>query len=277
MKKAKHDFGPIGLAFAKIFSVAAFCLAGVSLQASSVGVWDGESGAPASHSVDDEGGEVEVTSHRSYQGGKALKAHVGPNTNASEDRSGFDRSEFRMSECSADMFDSPRYIGFAIYFDGDVDQPLDAKGNWLSFHQWRQCTSRAIPPINFGLQKGVTPPDGKVAVQLSIRADGDAINGGQPSHQYKTILDKNRWYRVALGAKVDPSGDGFVRLWIDEKQVADFSGSIGQSELAQEMEIKCGIYRGGGVPLENGADTIYFDEVRYGDSYAAVDPGQDGE
>ncbi len=255
----------------RLLTLTFLTLLAASTDASVIRKWDGESGSPISYDTRDDGVQAAAVTSPAYEGSKGIKAQVNTNNNATTDR-----SEFRMHECNGDMFGVARYMGFAIRFDGNIDQPLSSSGNWLTLHQWRQCTSMAIPPINFELQKGVSPGSGKVAIQLSVRTDSDPVNSGPPTHQYKTTLNTNQWYEIVIGADVRPAGGGFARLWIDGTQVANYTGSIGQSELAQEMEIKCGIYRGPNVPSGNGTDTVYFDEVRYGTSFNDVDPAQAG-
>ncbi len=76
--------------------------------------------------------------------------------------------------------------------------------------------------------------------------------------------------------KADPGGNGIAKLWVDDVLEANYSGSLGHSELAQTMEIKFGMYRWKNYPSSAGSDVIYYDEVRYGTTKADVDPPAPG-
>jgi hypothetical protein len=53
---------------------------------------------------------------------------------------------------------------------------------------------------------------------------------------------RGRWYRRVMNLKFDPSGNGFIKVWIDGKQIVDYHGVTGNPDT-KYYYWKFGLYR----------------------------------
>ena len=70
------------------------------------------------------------------------------------------------------------------------------------------------------------------------------------------------------------SGDGLVSLWMDGEQVFSWIGNWGHEPMDSTdrvLDLRCGVYRG---PCDR-LQTIYYDQIKYADSYYEADPDTD--
>ncbi len=78
------------------------------------------------------------------------------------------------------------------------------------------------------------------------------------------------WQDLVVHVRWSHGVDGFVEAWLDGADIT--SGKQHGATLYGRLNnyLRLGLYRGKGVPSTN---SIYLDEVRLGDSFAAVSPG----
>ena len=88
-----------------------------------------------------------------------------------------------------------------------------------------------------------------------------------------TILQKGEWIDVVSHYKINPNrSDSFFKTWINGQLVVDYSGKIGIEGASSTGSHKIGLYGGSQSQFRE----MLIDEVRYGNSYAEVDPAQGG-
>jgi hypothetical protein len=147
------------------------------------------------------------------------------------------------------------WYGFSLYLPPDFPV-VDRR---LVLGQWKQgcgdCTADHSPGIANRYRNGVfsiTIQDGDRRVVLfEEKAD---IRG--------------RWNHLVYHLKLTPGPDGFLRAWLNGRQVTDYRGPIGYPDDLDRVYFKIGLYR----------DTLTFPmtmlvaRFRRGTSRAEVDP-----
>jgi hypothetical protein len=81
-------------------------------------------------------------------------------------------------------------------------------------------------------------------------------------------FEKGVWHDFVYHIKWSHKDDGFVEMWLDGKQVANYKGPVGYND-SQGPYFKYGLYI---IPSVKSKYVIYFDEYRRGKSYEEVDP-----
>ena len=86
-----------------------------------------------------------------------------------------------------------------------------------------------------------------------------------------TILPKGEWIDVVTHYKINPNRtDSFLKTWINGQLVVDYTGKIGIEGRSVDGDFKVGLYGGS----QNVYREMNIDEIRFGNSYADVDPNQ---
>ena len=147
------------------------------------------------------------------------------------------------------------WYGFSLYLSPDFPV-VDRR---LVLGQWKQgcgdCTADHSPGIANRFRNGVfsiTIQDGDRRVVLfEEKAD---IRG--------------RWNHLVYHLKLTPSPDGFLRSWLNGRQVTDYRGPVGYPDDLEHVYFKIGLYRDNlAVPM-----TMLLARFRRGATRAEVDP-----
>jgi len=168
---------------------------------------------------------------------------------------------------------SERWYGLSIFL------PLnwvndDGNGGWIVFAQWH-----GSPDLSSG-DMWRSPP---LALEISTnkwiidyRYDPNFITTHNPSGHYawtgSMTEDKGKWTDWVFHVRWDYSETGFLEVWKNGVQVADYHGPIGYNDVKGPY-FKMGIYRGGANSI--CPRVVYHDELRMGDEnsgFAAVSP-----
>jgi hypothetical protein len=163
-------------------------------------------------------------------------------------------------------------MGFGTYVPAHVHNGTGAQtDNYMMFAQlWQFAPAR--PPV--GLE--IAPNTDNSRWQLVVRNDdtGKFVNQSAIDWPVRAsgTLERDQWITWVLGFKLDPQGDsgGFVKLWKDGSLVADYAGKVGFVTDRQQVNAKLGMYRGGDYYPSYGSTEMYFDEIRFGTTYASV-------
>jgi Polysaccharide lyase len=229
-------------------------------------------------------GKVSATSDVARKGSRSLKFQ----TNATSSQNYSKRAELRF------LFPNNKYIphktdvyaGFSIRFPGGFQDPT----SWLIFHQiWQQIH----PPVALELAPSSSPSSkDPLKLQVVVRNNNNNSIVNAPNElrwpvnkswadgsRSQIILSRDRWYDFVLHWRTDPysSASGVLEVWLDGKRIVNYRGKIGYSGTIGNKTItynatmeKTGLYRG----PQTLNQYLYQDEIRTGNSYSAVAPGQ---
>jgi hypothetical protein len=160
-------------------------------------------------------------------------------------------------------FDNYRYCGFAFMLDSASAPFLNSTIFWQAWqgNPWG-------PPCMLKFAKGSTAP---YVIRLTIRNMTTGPDSSVPDIELwsDTVIYPGRWYNVEVYLKPDFTGNGNVKLWINSTLKLDWSGAIGYDTSAVSgayngLDVKNGIYQ----PDANNGHTIYFDNIKFADTYA---------
>lgn len=165
-------------------------------------------------------------------------------------------------------FGEKKYFGFAMKLDKwAFDMPL----NWCLFTQVFQNQDPWIysPPFALDFKIGQDNP-----IQYQVETIGTAGLGS--TVRYTGDINRDQWYKFVLALKPGYNGDGTIELWVDDVKVYDAQqdwgyapGTYEGTEVNDSFNFRVGLYR----REQPRAFTVYYDQVKYGDSYEEADPG----
>lgn len=98
---------------------------------------------------------------------------------------------------------------------------------------------------------------------------GQSSPKAPPRHLGTRPIRRETWNDLVVHLKSSIGSDGFVEAWLNGRPFTD--GRMYGPTLYNAVSnyLRLGLYRGKGVPTTNH---VFYDEVRLGDSYAAVAP-----
>jgi len=164
-----------------------------------------------------------------------------------------------------------KYFGFAIKLDKwAFDMPL----NWCLFMQvfQNQDPWTYSPPLSLHFK---IAQDNPLKYQVETIGTADMVSTAR-TVRYTGDINRDQWYKFVLALKPGYNSDGTIELWVDDVKVYDAAvdwgyapGTYGDVEVYDSFNFRVGLYR----REQPRAFTVYYDEVKYGDSYAEADPG----
>lgn len=153
---------------------------------------------------------------------------------------------------------SVKWYAFSVYFPEEF--PIER--NRLVFAQWHShwhfMQPGRIPPLAFRYV------DGKFSVTLRHSAEEKIANpDAVPSVDLfqHGKLQKAQWNDFVVQAKWSYQDDGFVNVWWNNEQIAEYHGPVGYKEETGP-EFKFGLYR----DATDKTYIAYFNGVKTGDS-----------
>jgi hypothetical protein len=147
------------------------------------------------------------------------------------------------------------WYGFSLYLPPDFPV-VDRR---LVLGQWKQgcgdCTADHSPGIANRYRNG--------AFSITIQ-DGDRrVVLFEEKAEFR-----GRWNHLVYHLKLTPTPDGFLRAWLNSRQVTDYRGPVGYPDDLDRVYFKIGLYRDNlAVPM-----TMLLARFRRGASRAEVDP-----
>jgi hypothetical protein len=147
------------------------------------------------------------------------------------------------------------WYGFSLYLPPDFPV-VDRR---LVLGQWKQgcgdCTADHSPGIANRYRNGVF----SITIQ---QADRRVV-----LFEEKSDI-RGRWNHLVYHLKLTPNPDGFLRAWLNGRQVTDYQGPIGYPDDLDHVYFKIGLYRDNlAVPM-----TMLLARFRRGATRAEVDP-----
>ena len=159
------------------------------------------------------------------------------------------------------------WTGFSVKFDDNYPTPLNGQQGTM-FSQLKNSGQGA--QVKWYLTNKASTSD-PLEFWCQIQYGQSASNRQFVNIRPGTILPKGEWIDVVSNYKINPNQpDSFVKIWINGELVIDYNGKIGFDTNQGNGGHKIGLYGGS----QNALRRMKIDEVRYGDSYVAVDPAQ---
>jgi hypothetical protein len=205
-----------------------------------------------------------------------------PSSGTGSDGSTTDKSNFRViagSEADALGFTQDRYTGFAIRLETNFQTP----DKEVQLFQWWQG-SPFSPPLELRVRAG------SMTWELVYR--NDELGRGPSAARVVASgpMSTGGWYRFIVKTRMNYSssqGSGNVTVWLNGSQVGTRDGNFGYNPYIDypynnpacpsgycranaKFDIFFGLYR----PRQAKRHKAFFDQVRFGTSYAAVNPDQ---
>ncbi|MFG1395462.1 heparin lyase I family protein [Roseixanthobacter pseudopolyaromaticivorans] len=182
------------------------------------------------------------------------------------------------------------YLGFAFRLGTDYEAP----NRWVLHFQVWESSSIARPNVQPPLALVVDPnrslDKDYIWMMLIKRNDFFANNAPTYDNGQKLLFSdgseyvkvkRNRWYSIVFFLRPSPDdlsltegglNSRSIMMWINGLEVLNHKGSWGYSSNVlsdpRNYSIKLGIYRA----AQNTSQTVYFDSIRWGTSFDAVDP-----
>lgn len=200
-------------------------------------------------------------------GARSLGLTIGP---SAAGQSANDRSEFTVShqgDPQGMRLGRDRYLGFAIFFNGDFPPPT---AEIIVCQVWQAYRNTPTGPPAFIV---MVPGDKDLRFRLATRNDDSVRSLEVPLTRAAFVRDQ--WNSVVLHvlprAKNDPSGPGWIEMWLNGNYIGGAMRSWGYAAAnsLDRFDVRIGLY----ANPEPVAHSVWVDSVRWGTSRAAVDPG----
>jgi Polysaccharide lyase len=208
-------------------------------------------------------------------------AYTMPPTTASGSNT-TDKSQHRIfggSESIALPFGVKRYFGFAIKLDWDMQQPTST----VQVFQIWQGTPMS-PPLELRLMPGGS--GSTFNYQLRVRNNSTTANPSAGITVCSGTIHQGEWNSFVLMTILRSTSDsqnGEIKLWQNGSQVVQWFGRCGYTNgivyagNSYTPNAKFDAFFGPYRPCQQAHLRMYFDEVRYGGSYAETDPDAIGD
>ena len=200
-----------------------------------------------------------ISETESYKGGRSLAASCyAVNTYFK------DRAEFRSVQLGKDYaltFGQEMYYGYAMKIDSNSTPPTAG----MHIMQAYQNFSGSQIPVT--LSFGSIPSNGvwRFSVYARTMTNTTLIS----TCDFKL----GEWYKLVwrLRPAYPGFGTGAIDLWVDDQLIVSWQGNWGHEPTGEDdidLDLRCGIYRGSCTSQQ----TIFYDQIKYADSYYEADP-----
>ncbi|MEO8504703.1 MAG: heparin lyase I family protein [Acidobacteriota bacterium] len=201
------------------------------------------------------------------KGRYAVRINLGPGDRAASK----ERAELKLEEKDVERVHgrqgSEMWYGWSLLVPADYSDP--PRGQFQILAQWHQQLSDIAGPFKAG-----APP---VALHLvndergghKLILAGRSVPYGDPRTLGPEPIRLGSWVDLVVHIRWSTGNDGLVEAWLDGRPfgVGKMTGATLYTPVSNYLRL--GLYRSKGVLSTNH---IFLDEVRVGDSYAAVAP-----
>lgn len=159
-----------------------------------------------------------------------------------------------------------RWFGMSIWVPSWVDtSPVTS---WNSIGQWHGSSGNEPGIIHLWHDS-----DDNLVIETrtaSVSLPKDWWNYTTDTVHYSGPMPKDQWIDLVFNYRFDHTESGFFRVWMNGRQIVDYSGPVGfkHSPGDSVAYVKIGNYAGDKHPYNR---TYYYDEVRWGDASASFD------
>lgn len=168
--------------------------------------------------------------------GNVVRFNMLPDNPWYEDSFGVERAELAATKAFPER--TPIWVSYSFYIEAGQG-PVTT--NWFIMGQWGQvgssCSRGTLgPPYSQSLRIG--------EIWALVIYPDEVCNGtGKAVTPLSVSLRRGAWYNVVQNVRFDPTGrTGFMKVWLDGKQVVNYAGSMGYS-TSSGYYWKFGIYR----------------------------------
>jgi hypothetical protein len=201
-----------------------------------------------------------ISETESYKGGRSLAASCyAVNTYFK------DRAEFRSVQLGKDYaltFGQEMYYGYAMKIDSNSTPPPSG----MHIMQGYQNFSESQIPLTLSFH-GV-PSNGVWRFTVHARTLTSTRQIGVCN------FTLGEWYKLVWRLRPNYpgfGGTGLISLWINDEEILTWNGDWGHEptgEDDEDLDLRCGVYRGSCERQQ----TIFYDQIKYADSYSEADP-----
>jgi hypothetical protein len=200
-----------------------------------------------------------ISEAEAYKGARSLAASC-----YAVDTAYKDRAEFRSVQGMKDYalnFGQEMYYGYAMKIDTNSTPPTSG----MHLMQAYQNNSESQIPVTLSFN-GV-PEDGVWRFNIYART----LSETELIRTFTIPLGVWKKFVWRLRPAYPGMASGLVSLWVDGEEMVSWTGHWGHEpgdSTDQTLDLRCGIYRGSC----DRQQTVYFDQIKYADSYYEADP-----
>ncbi len=220
--------------------------------------------------------QVWISPTVAWNGGHSVGFDMLPTSGTAADGSTTDKAQYRVisgSETNALDFLQDRCTGFAVRLETNFQTPDQA----VQLFQWWQG-SPFSPPLELRVKAG------SLSWELVYRNDQTGRGPTAAVSLAEGGMSVGAWYRFVVCTRMSYSsslGTGNVKLWLNGTQYVDQDGVYGYNPNVDfpyagstyrsnpRFDLFFGLYR----PRQSKRAKAFFDQVRFGVTYADVNPG----
>jgi hypothetical protein len=257
----------VGLSLTFVSSVYATRYNNVDLEGASIsGYTLTDSGVNYIMDKQDQGGYPTLSSSVKYEGSYSLRCYLPANTNST-----IDRSELRITEVN--FSSGTRFYGFRMFVPNDFTASTNTSDAGYNIFTQMWQYNPAMPFVTLEVKR-----NSNLKFDLVVRNDDtgpiwDTATTTWPI-RYSGTLDRGVWTNFMLKVTPNPTGSGEVKLYKNDTLIYTYTGKVGYSTAytsTQRLRWKVGMYAGNAN--HPSARTLYFDNIRYADTYNDAWPG----
>lgn len=205
-----------------------------------------------------------IVSTEKYKGSNSIKYTL-PGTTDSNDKSG-EKSQHRIIQNFP--FEKDAFFGFAIKFDSGMLHPKDGKEVQF-FQLWQGNENQEHPPLALQITSGGS---GNVFnYTLEWRSNKTSTGHGEPDGFFQDTLQSGKWYTFVLKTKMHFGTKNWsdIVLWKNNVPLFQTFAHTGYDDSGKKnFDVFFGPYR----EISTDQVTVYYDEIKYGTSYASASP-----
>jgi Polysaccharide lyase len=167
-------------------------------------------------------------------------------------------------------------VGFAVLLPSNFPAPVMQTSTVTTNVNITQFWQGLRPPVSVNL---INDGNGNLKWQTWImNEDSGGGNSDTPIVANTSNISRNAWQRFVVEVKMNYGGGGYVKVWQNGSLVVNWSGKVGYRKgftnsgggvAGDNCSVDIGLYRNHG---QQNTMQAFFDDGRYGDVYADVDP-----
>ncbi len=192
-----------------------------------------------------------------HTGSHSVRSRLAPDTDGKHDR-----SEIEVSNGIGNTWE--RYLRFWVFVPKGFTDNSNGRQLFMQLHPSPSSSGVGHgPPLALYFT-----PNSNLEYDVVIREDAD--KGVFPTDQFVRHTDafpKGQWVKFVVGWRGAPNtSGGWVKIWRGGSLRYTFDGAWNYAGL--ENSVKVGLY--GSANKTGTTQTVFIDDIRYGDSYADV-------
>lgn len=218
-----------------------------------------------------------LTSSQKYRGSYGIAYQMDPTSGTAADGNTTDKSQHRIisgNDQNPLTFGQKKYWGFAVKLDSTMEDP----DSTTQIFQWWQGAPMS-PPLELRLIHSGS--DTTFKYELVYRNNTTTANPSACKPIYQGTITKGTWNTFVIMTilrNTNDSQDGEVKLWQNGTQLCDWLGRVGYGDgivyagTSYTPNTNFDVFFGPYRPRQMKNLKMYFDQVRYTDTYSEANP-----